>query len=226
MLTVGRSSATTMAERAYRAIKEDIVTGVFRPGDLIKEADLAVHYHIGKTPVREALQGLQKEGLVDVIPRAGYIVSAVTTRDVQEVFQLRLILETAAAELAAKNATHEELRRLVDSADFQYTHGDRGSYKSFLTCNTEFHHMVALSSGNERLAQIVLRLLEDLERLFHFELDLRDSAEEMVEEHKALVAALVERDADKARGVMGAQIRRSRDRVLEAIVGSGVQLVS
>jgi DNA-binding GntR family transcriptional regulator len=211
----------SLAERAYQTLKDAIITGTLRPGELIVERELAHRYQMGKTPIREGLHALQQEGLVEAIPRAGYMVSAITTRDVQELFEVRSILETAAAGLAATSASEEELQRLQESADFKYTHGDWTSYKAFLNANTEFHFKVAQASGNERLAQIVLRLVENLERLFHLELDLRDSAEEMVAEHKALVAALIERDPQKARQVMADQIRASRDRALEAIVSQG-----
>lgn len=214
-----RGSAT-VADNIYRLLKKEIVTGELKPGALVQEADLARRYEAGRTPVREALKRLQSERLVEAIPRAGYLITPVTTKDVHEVFELRLILETAAARLAAKNASDEALARLRDFAEFEYIYGDRASYQAFLARNTEFHYMVAVNSQNERLAVIVRRLLQDLERLFHLELDVRDSAGEMVEEHKALVAALVERDPEKASSVMAAQIRASMERVLEALVGT------
>ena len=112
-----------------------------------------------------------------------------------------------------------DLRRLSESVDFHYVFGDFDSYRSFLNANTRFHYMVAESSGNGRLAQIIHRLMEDLERLFHLELDVGDSAEEMVDEHKALVSALIQRDPEKARQAMRTQVISSRDRVLKAIAG-------
>lgn len=212
-------SQRTYSERAYDALKKAIIAGTLRPGELLRERELAERYGLGRTPVREALHTLQQDGLVEAVPRAGYIVSAITTRDVNELFQLRLILETAAAELAAQNATREQLEQIKQSADFRYVYGESDSYAEFLTRNTEFHHGVAMASGNERLAEILLRLLEDLERLFNLELDVRDSAEEMVAEHVDLVSALLERDSQKARQIMADQIRSSEQRVLEAIVG-------
>jgi len=209
----------SLAEQAYQTLKDAIITGTLRPGELIVERELAHRYQMGKTPIREALHALQQEGLVEAIPRAGYMVSAITTRDVQELFEVRSILETAAAGLAATNANEEELQHLWESADFEYTYGDWASYKAFLNANTEFHYRVAQASGNQHLAKIVLRLLENLERLFHIELDLRDSAAEMQAEHRTLVEALAERDSEKARQVMAEQIQKSRDRVMEAIVG-------
>jgi DNA-binding GntR family transcriptional regulator len=220
MRTRAKSQARlSLAEQAYQTLKDAIITGTLSPGELIGERELAHRYQLGKTPIREALHALQQEGLVEAIPRAGYMVSTITTRDVQELFEVRSILETAAAGLAATNASKEELQHLRESVDFEYTHGDWASYKAFLNANTEFHYGVAQASGNQHLAKIVLRLLENLERLFHIELDLRDSAAEMQAEHKTLVEALAEGDSEKARQVMAEQIQKSRDRVMEAIVG-------
>jgi DNA-binding GntR family transcriptional regulator len=218
-IMVSPGTRPSLAEQAYQALKDAIITGALKPGELIAERELAHRYQLGKTPIREALQALKQVGLVEAIPRAGYMVSAITTRDVQELFEVRSILETAAAGLAALNASEEVRQRLWKSADFRYTHRDWASYKAFLTANTEFHYTVAQASGNQRLAQIVLRLLEDLERLFHLELDVRDSAAEMQAEHKTLVEALTARDPERARQVMAEQIQKSRDRVMEAIVG-------
>ncbi len=213
-----RARRPSLARKAYQSIKDDILAGIFKPGELIVESQMASRYRLGKTPVREALQALKLEGLVDAIPRAGYLVVGITPSDVRELFQLRLILETAAAELAAGCASEHDLELIREAADFEYTHGDQGSYEYFIQLNKRFHHLVAQASGNRRLAQLVLRLMEKLEMLFNLELDLRDSANEMLDEHRALAAELCERNPESARLVMAEQIQKSRDRVIEAIV--------
>ncbi len=223
--------ARSLARRAYEALKQDILTCELRPGAQIFEGELAARYGTSKTPVREALNLLGQEGLVQVLPRRGYLVAPVTLRDVQEVFQLRLLLETAAAELAAERITEEQLRQLNTLVAVRYTYRDRASYSRFLRANRAFHVAVAAASGNGRLAAFVGKLLEDMERILHLGLDLRDSAEEMAAEHAALVDALLKGDAALARRVVTEQLQNSRKRVLEALVGSasaaeGIRLVA
>jgi DNA-binding GntR family transcriptional regulator len=224
------TGARSLARQAYEALKQDILTCELRPGAQIFEGALAARYGMSKTPVREALNLLVQEGLVQVLPRRGYLVAPITLRDVQEVFQLRLLLETAAAELAAVHITEEQLRQLRALVEVRYTYGDRASYARFLRANRAFHVAVAAASGNSRLAAFVERLLEDMERILHLGLDLRDSAEEMAAEHAALVDALLRGDGALARRVVTEQLQNSRKRVLEALVGSeraasGIRLV-
>ncbi|HEY7062375.1 MAG TPA: GntR family transcriptional regulator [Chloroflexota bacterium] len=215
-----RATAGSLARRAYEALKADILTCGLAPGVQIFEGELASRYGTSKTPVREALNLLGQEGLVQVLPRRGYLVAPVTLRDVQEVFQLRLLLETAAAELAAEHITEDALRQLKALVGVRYTYRDRASYARFLRANREFHVAVAEASGNGRLAAFVAKLLEDMERILHLGLDLRDSAEEMAAEHQELVDALLKGDAELARRVVTEQLQNSRKRVLEALVAS------
>jgi len=231
MAQARETPARSLARRAYEALKQDILTCELRPGAQIFEGELAARYGTSKTPVREALNLLGQEGLVQVLPRRGYLVAPVTLRDVQEVFHLRLLLETAAAELAAERITEEQLRQLNALVAVRYTYRDRASYSRFLRANRAFHVAVAAASGNGRLAAFVGKLLEDMERILHLGLDLRDSAEEMAAEHAALVDALLKGDAALARRVVTEQLQNSRKRVLEALVGSasaaeGIRLVA
>jgi DNA-binding GntR family transcriptional regulator len=227
---MARSGAGSLARRAYDALKQDILVCELAPGAQIFEGELAARYGTSKTPVREALNLLGQEGLVQVLPRRGYLVAPVTLRDVPEVFQLRLLLESAAAELAAEHITEEGLRQLKALVGVRYTYRDRASYARFLRANREFHVAVAEASGNGRLAAFVAKLLEDMERILHLGLDLRDSADEMATEHQELVDALLKGDADLAGRVVTEQLQNSRKRVLEALVSSvgaasGIHLV-
>lgn len=209
--------AVSLADKAYEVIKADIITCVLRPGQQIAQPRLAERYGMGLTPVREALQRLAQEGFVQAVPRFGYIVSPIAISDVYEIYELRSIAESAAARLAAVRGSQEDLRRIAEQADFTYRYRDRQSYTLFLTLNSEFHLAIAVASGNKRLADLIARLLDELLRVFHLGLDLRDSAEEMRDEHVALATALLERDPIRAEQLVQSQIARSQRRVLEAL---------
>jgi len=213
----------SLSDQAYNSIKEAIITCALGPGEQIVQSQLAERYGIGTTPVREALQRLAQEGFVRAVPRFGYVVTPVTFTDVQEIYELRAIVETAAVRLAAVRGTTEQLRQIAETADFTYKYRDIGSYASFLNLNADFHRSVAGLAGNARLVDQVSRLLDELNRVFHLGLDLRDSAHEMRDEHLALADALTQRDPDRAEAIVRSQIERSQQRVLEALTrGSGV----
>lgn len=206
-----------LSSRAYRFIKDDIVTCKLTPGQFIAQIDLADHYGVGLTPVREALRQLAQEGFVQPVPRMGYIVSPITGRDVQEIYEMRIILETSSARLAASRGTDKELSSLLESADFSYIYKDLPSYTRFLAQNKSFHEEIALLSKNRRLVLQISRTMDELTRVFHLGLDIRDSAEEMRADHLALSRALLERDANLAERLVRSEILLSRERVMEAL---------
>ena len=207
----------SLAEKAYQTLKDAIITGVLKPGEMLNERGASVRFALSKTPVRESLHALQNEGLVTSIPRAGYMVTQITIREIQQRFQVRLILETAVADLVIENASEETIRYLEERVHFSYVHGDIESYKDFLKKNTTFHYQIALASRNEVLAQIVLEVLEKLERAFHLELAVEDRSQEMVDTHIRLVNALKERDAARARQIVRQEITSSQGFIARAL---------
>jgi DNA-binding GntR family transcriptional regulator len=208
----------SLSEKAYDLIKNEIITCVIMPGEQVAQAGLAERFGLGLSPVRSALQRLAQEGFVQAVPRFGYLVSPVTLSDVQELFELRDVLEIAAVRYAADRANPQTLETIARQADFTYVYHDRQSYSDFLARNDQFHRSIASLAENHRLAEAISKVLGELNRVFHLGLDLRDSGEEMRSEHLELVEALLKRDATHAEDIVHNQILRSRERVVEALV--------
>jgi DNA-binding GntR family transcriptional regulator len=218
MTTAKARSAT---DNAYEHVKHLILTGRLAPGAELHEAALTESTGFGRSPVREALRRLVQQGFVEVLPRQGYRVTVVTLASVQDLFEMRLLLEPAAVELAAMRAPQAELEALHELAHETYTHDDTRSYQQFLQDNREFHVRIARASGNERLANTLQVLLEEMQRLFFISLGDRDHASEMMHEHHDLHDALLARDAARARQIVVDQIEASRKRVLEGLIAAG-----
>jgi DNA-binding GntR family transcriptional regulator len=204
----------SLSDQAYEFIKKDILTCVFEPGQQFIQKELAERYGLGTTPVREALQRLAQEGFVQPIPRFGYTVRYVALSDVHEIYELRLILEPAAARLAATRAGPEELEAIARNADLTHTYPRGGIHVH----HAAFHRLIAAACGNSRLHEMTVHVLDELIGVFHLGLDLSDSLEEMQAEHTALAAALQEHEADRAEQLMRDQILHSRQIVLDALV--------
>jgi len=209
----------SLADQAYHLLKNDIITCEFPPGEQIAQGTLTERYQIGITPIREALQRLSLEGFVQSIPRLGYIVTPITFSDVHEMYELRTIAEVAAVRLAALRAPQDALEKLIAGSDFSYVYQDIESYKDFLGHNREFHIAIARLAGNQRLVDLISNLLDELTRLFHLGLGIRDSAAEMHDTHTALAGAIRERDPDRAEQIVRSEIEMSKNRVLEALTG-------
>ncbi len=211
------STSESLAQQAYNAIKKDILMCKLDPGSQIAQAQLAEQYSFSVTPVREALKRLESEGFVHSVPRLGYIISPITVKGVEEVYEVRSILETSAVRLAIQRASDEQIAHICERANFAYTFKDPESYLRFLDMNIQFHVSIALASGNKKLAEMVSNTLNEMTRIFNLGLDLRDSAEEMRHEHLALAQVVSVRNAVQAEQIIHDQISLSRQRVVEML---------
>jgi DNA-binding GntR family transcriptional regulator len=210
-----------LGEHAYRVIRERIITVELGPGSAFSEAGIASQLGLSKTPVREALTALQRDGLVTAVPRSGYRVSAVTLAETRDLLAVRSVLETEAAGLAAtRSGDAEELVALNDLCRIGFEPADKGSIRRFLRANTDFHWTVARMGGNHRLASMLRDVLDELERVFHVGLAVAADPMSMVHEHQDLVRAILSGDAAEARRVAEAQSRASQLMVLSGLLSS------
>jgi|WetSurMetagenome_2_1015567.scaffolds.fasta_scaffold404137_1 DNA-binding GntR family transcriptional regulator len=212
------NDVNSLANQAYSALKKDILTCELDPGSTIAQSQLVKRYDFGLTPVREALKRLEQEGYVQSIPRYGYLITPITLKDVEDLYDLRLILEQSAVRMAIQRATDEQLAQIQEKASFTYKFKNRLSYLQFLEHNNSFHVSIARASRNRKLAEMLANVLNEMTRIFNLGLDLRDSAEEMRNEHIVLAAALAKRDIQQAEQIVQDQIVLSRQRVSEMLV--------
>ncbi|UFN51079.1 GntR family transcriptional regulator [Roseomonas sp. OT10] len=215
----------SLTDRAVSQLRRDILACRLQPGETLSEAGTAQRLGLGKAPIRAALARLAEEGLIQAVPRRGWVVSLVTIRDIHEVFDLRLVLEPEAARRAAGRVDASALHRLDDVCACGYRPEDEESTLAFLDANKAFHVAVAELSGNGRLARQVDRLLDESTRMLVLGLRRRDRTGEMAHEHHALVAAMALGRAGEAARIMHEQVSASRDMVLAALTAPDAALV-
>jgi DNA-binding GntR family transcriptional regulator len=207
-----------LTDRAYERIRHDIISCAIAPGSEISEAQLAAQYKLGKAGVRVSLTRLAHEGLVRAIPRRGYMVAPVTLQDIQDIFELRLMLEPAAARMAAGKVNTQQLKAFDEACRAGYERGNAKSTERFLDANKAFHVTIARATGNARLAAAIEDLFDQMTRLLHLGLGSRKGPFE--NEHKALVKALARGDGESAERICRDQIEASRQMVLSAVLTS------
>ena len=206
---------------AFERIRRDIIHCTLEPGRQVTEAQLAARYELGKAPIRAALLGLCQEGLVRAIPRRGYLITPVTMRDAQDIFQLRMLLEPTAG--APFRRARDECAAAALSGrpcSVRCKPGD-ASMQPAVDAHRELHLTIAHASGNQRLEDALTRLYDDVERLVHLGVSRIDS-EEMAG-YRPLVSALAAGDGDLAARLMIEQIELGRKRILEALLSSSVE---
>ncbi|MGB2964575.1 MAG: GntR family transcriptional regulator [Anaerolineales bacterium] len=159
-------------EKAYQAIKQAIITGQLEPTKIYTITELSEPYEVGKTPAREALLILASEGLIDPIPRSGYLIKPLSMHDLLEIFHLRSVIEVEGVGLAAEIITDDDIYLLEENNRQEQElalnpHSDVSAqlYRKGYDLNLEFHLTIARASGNSRLAGLLEKLLNELERV-------------------------------------------------------------
>lgn len=197
-------------------IRQDILSCGFQPGEELREAELADRYEVSKSPVRDALQRLQFEGLVETEPRRGHRVTPISVSDARDILEMREALEVTAAKKIARDVSDADLASL-DS----WRTVDVGSIRTFARYNRAFHTKLADLSGNRRLAEEMQRLLDAYERLCIVSLermraDQGDMGQALID-HCDLIDALQARDGRAAAKICQRHLRHSRVQIMKGL---------
>jgi DNA-binding GntR family transcriptional regulator len=191
----------SLADKAYYAIREMIVSLELRPGAVVDERELMERFGIGRTPTREALRRLAQEKFVEVFPRRGMFVTSVEIHDLGGISEVRLVLESEAARRAAERATDAdltELAALVDELD-----GDAGlGQQALVELDERIHRAVYRAARNPFLeAALEYHYLLSL-RIWYLALDRARELEAAVHEHRELLVAIIAGEPERAEWLM------------------------
>jgi DNA-binding GntR family transcriptional regulator len=158
----------TLTDRAYRELEEMIVTLRLMPGTVLSEHALSVRLKIGRTPIREALQRLARDGLVVIMPRRGIMVSEINLRLQLRLLEVRRELERLMASLAAERATDEERREFAEIAEAMLTAAAKADDIAFMRLDQRFNILIATAARNE-FARRSMGLMNGLSRRFWYQ---------------------------------------------------------
>ncbi len=197
----------------YRRIRADIITGKKTPGERLSVDVLKNEFGTSVTPVRDALQMLNQEDLVTIKPRSGYYITLVTLKELNDMLELRQILELAAVERAAEKITHAQIATL-ENVHAGYTNDDNETYSRYTEENQDFHYLVAKASGNHELARQI-RHLHD--RLARFVVIVR-SGKHMIDIHRRLIKKLKVHDSVGAKKTLQKELDEARTAIMDKIM--------
>jgi len=211
-------------ERAYRNLKAGIVEGRYRPGASLSEVGLASEHGMSRTPIREGLARLWQEGYLDRVVGHGYFVSRVTVQQIHDTFDVRRLLEGAAAGRAAELATPEEVERLRGLASVPIGGQD---YRRSETANVQFHLAIAACARNGLALELIERCLAQVDRFMSLGVNFGQFTETATEAHLQIVEAIAAHDVPGARARMEEHIdcgsRLMKDALLRGqISGVGI----
>jgi GntR family transcriptional regulator, rspAB operon transcriptional repressor len=213
-----RINSPKISEVAYEILREKIVSKEFTPGERLDLNRIGESLGVSKTPLKEALSRLEMEGLVQIFPRSGTIVTKPSIDDIAESFDLRRILEKYAVELMVLNASDEdmdilarlvdEMRKLANQKEIEQV------YPQYLELDHEFHRQLVRLSGNQRLREAHERenLHSQMARIRYraYERELNVAQEE----HERILAALLSRDRNMVAEQIDIHLQRAKRSLL------------
>lgn len=211
-------SRTSLSHQAYQRIKRKIVTLELSPGAILDEASLQDELGLGRTPIREALRRLALEKLVVIMPRRGMFVSEIGITALQQLFEVRLVLESLAAQLAATRGTGEHWARM-EAVLTDMPEGDETDNLALITVDEACHQIIFEAAGNEFLGDTLNTMYALSLRLWHFSLANIGDMQAAVKEHKRILCALKEGDGNEAARLMEKHIRAFQDEMQSVVLG-------
>jgi GntR family transcriptional regulator, rspAB operon transcriptional repressor len=197
----------------YKRLRRSIIMGTRGSGERLNVEEIADEYSTSVTPVRDALQMLSHEGLVDIKPRSGYFVKSITLKQLRDLLDVRRVLELTAIERAALRATEEQIEEM-SHVHAGYTGDDEESYDRYTDENRRFHYLLAKASGNQELADLVGSLHDRLARF----MVMRRAGKTMETTHEKILEALHAQDVEAARQSLLDDIDRAHEAILDRVM--------
>jgi DNA-binding GntR family transcriptional regulator len=205
-----------LTDWAYETIRKLILTLKVAPGEQLQIERLAEQMGVSRTPVREALLRLEQDGLTRVVPRVGVFVTDVSRRELEELYELRELLESRATEEATPRLSEEDLQHIDALLQASQAAVEKGEVHDFLDAEIAFHDLLLQRARNQRLIKIMESLGDLTYRWRIISLRSEDNVRQSLVEHEGIAAALRERNARQAGQRMGNHIRAAKERMIAA----------
>ena len=187
-------------QRAYDDLKAGIVAGRYRPGEPLSEVSLAAEHGMSRTPIREGLARLWQEGYLERVVGHGYFVARVTVQHIHDTFDVRRVLEGAAAARAAELATPEDIERLRELAAVPI--GAAQNFRDSEMANVQFHLAIASCARNTLAMELIERCLAQVDRFMSLGVSFGPFQDSATSAHLEIVDAIARGDAAAARARM------------------------
>ncbi len=195
--------------RVFQKIREDILAGNYAEKEELREAAISKELGVSRTPVREALRQLELEGLVTIVPNKGAHVNGISAKDVRDIYTIRSYLEGLCARWACEHITEEQLEGLEEIVCISEFRISKGHREQMAEMDSRFHVLLYASCGSKILEHVLTDYHQYVERVRRNTLSSLERATEAVQEHKSILNALRNKDADTAEKLANEHIYKS-----------------
>lgn len=198
----------SLRERVFRKIRESILLGKYKQGDVLRETVIAKELNVSRTPVREAIRQLELEGLVYSIPNKETVVAGITEEDVEDIFMIRSRLEGLAARRAAERITENELDEMKEVLDLTEFYATKGDIVHIGELDHRFHDIVYNAAKSKIMKQVLSDFHTYVQKTRMTSLETPGRIQGLLEEHTAIYKAIQVRDGHQAEKLMDKHIRQ------------------
>ncbi len=193
---------TPLSEKIAETIRGYILKGTLRSGERLTEPSLSKLLGISRTPIREALRLLEIEGFVEIIPRRGAVVTTITDKDIDEIFELKIHLEALAAKNSANTMTDQDITRLKNINNKIRSLIGTNNISQLVKLNSEFHNAFMQKCNNGRLLKFLESISLQFKMATAYSFSVTGRIKEVVREHEMLIEAFEKRDLDEVERIV------------------------
>jgi DNA-binding GntR family transcriptional regulator len=186
---------STIRKKVYSYVREQILSGRIAPNQRLIETKIAQEIGTSRTPVREALHNLEIEGLIRSIPRVGYQVKPISEEEVEEICQIRFLIEDQAARWAMEKAASKVIRELKKNIALTVSRVSKGEIRAFIDLDAQFHEIIARGSGSTRLLELAQTLRGHMLRYRVQSIFSEDTVLEAIKGHQGILKAIEKGDS-------------------------------
>ncbi|HCU07531.1 MAG TPA: GntR family transcriptional regulator [Clostridiales bacterium] len=201
MITTQASAASTilsLPQNLFNQLRDDILQGKIGAGEKLTEQRICKEYNVSRTPVREAFQKLELDGLIQIIPNRGAFVIGLSRQDIEDMYELRKAYEAIAVRWAIERMTEQEFEELEEAYDIMEFYTQKGEAEKMLQINMHFHDLIYSATKN-RMLQHVLTSYQIYTKNTKVSSEyIRAYLEEVLEEHRQIFLAFKAKDKEAA----------------------------
>ncbi len=203
------SQSSSLRGKVFTQLRNDILNGHYQPGENLIETKLSEELGVSRTPVRESIRQLELEGLVQSIPNKGAIVKGISAQDIEDIYTIRMLIEGLASRWAAEKITGEELEELNEAIELEEFYTMKNDSNHLLQFDSRFHDIIYRASKSKPLMHTLSTFHHYVQRARIVSLNNPERARKVLEEHKAILQAITEHDADKAERLTTEHVRNA-----------------
>lgn len=211
----GDAYTHSLRGKVFNQLQNDILNGKYQPGDSLIETRLSEEMGVSRTPIREAIRQLELEGLVQSIPNKGAVVTGISSKDIDDIYTIRMMIEGLAARWAAEKITPEELEELKEAVEFEEFYTAKNDIHHLLKFDSRFHEIIFKASKSKPLMHTLSTFHHYVQRARNVSLASPGRAQSVLDEHKAILQAIIERDAEKAERLTTEHVRNASMNLLK-----------